>query len=57
MLKIMIVKTWCENTQEGVNYLKYNGYGKVIKRIPFTDLFVCIGYRNYEKLNDVIVVK
>ena len=49
-----IVKTWCENTKEGEEYLKYNNY-KNAKRILNTHYFVCecIG----EKLDDVIVIR
>lgn len=35
-----LVKTWCENTVEGEAYLRFNGY-KNVKRIPFTEYFVC----------------
>lgn len=27
-----IVKTWCENTKEGMDYLKFNGY-EPVKRL------------------------
>lgn len=39
---IKIVKTWCENTKEGENYLKYNGYG-IAKRVLITNFYICIG--------------
>lgn len=57
MCKIMIVKTWSENTREGINYLKYNNYGKFIRRIPFTDLYVCIGFSKFVELRDVEIVR
>ena len=56
MLKIVIVKTWSENKQEGKDYLKYNGYGKIIKNIPCTDLYICIGYKKFNLLKDVKIV-
>ena len=43
-----IVKTWCENTKEGENYLKYNNYGRVVKRILNTDYYICIGKSKLE---------
>lgn len=48
-----IVKTWCECTIEGENYLRYNGYEKA-KRIVKTNLYICkcIGH----KLDDVKVI-
>jgi hypothetical protein len=52
---IKIVKTWCENTQEGENYLKYNKYG-IVKRILDTDYYLCIGARNAVSLTDVKVI-
>lgn len=35
-----IVKTWCENTKEGEQYLRYNYYEKA-KRILNTDYYIC----------------
>ena len=35
-----IVKTWCENTKEGEQYLRHNYYEKA-KRIPYTDYYIC----------------
>lgn len=48
-----IVKTWCENTQEGESYLRFNGY-KNAKRILNTKYYICekIGV----KLSDVKIV-
>lgn len=47
-----IVKTWCENTKEGLSYLEYNGY-KPICRISKTLWIVCcVG----NKLDDVVVL-
>lgn len=55
MLRITIVKTWCENTEEGENYLKYNNYG-VVKRIFNSSYFICFNSKNHIKLNDVKLV-
>ena len=48
-----IVKTWCENTKEGEEYLQYNYYENA-KRIPGTNYFICkcIGL----DLNDVEII-
>ena len=48
-----IVKTWCESTEEGENYLKYNGYKKA-KRIAKTNYYICGCIGN--TLNDVEVI-
>lgn len=40
MKTIHVVKTWCENTIEGISYLQFNGYGNV-RRIPCTDYYIC----------------
>lgn len=53
---IKIVKTWCENTKEGESYLKYNKYGKIVKRIPNTDLYICIGSEKFTTCNDVEII-
>lgn len=39
-----IVKTWCENTEEGKDYLEYNGY-QPIRRLT-----------NGNKLDDVEII-
>ena len=51
-----IVKTWCENTKEGESYLKYNSYGKKIKRIPNTNLFLCLGNTVPDECGDVEII-
>lgn len=28
---MVIVKTWCENTKEGMDYLKFNGYQPICR--------------------------
>lgn len=56
MLRTMVVKTWSESTEEAVNYLEYNSYGKVL-RVPSTDLYVCIGCKHYTPLDDVKIVR
>lgn len=48
-----IIKTWCENTKEGENYLKYNGYIKA-RRILNTNYYICKSIGN--KLEDVKVI-
>lgn len=55
-MKAMIVKTWCENTSEGENYLKYNKYGHV-RRIKDTEYYMCIGCDNYIELQDVKIIE
>lgn len=37
---MVVVKTWCENTKEGEEYLKYNGYSNA-KRILNTSYYYC----------------
>ena len=44
-----IVKTWCENTEEGKDYLEYNGY-QPIRRLT-KDLWLVKKIGN--KLDDV----
>ena len=51
-----IVKTWCEKTSEGKNYLKYNRYGRFIIRIFGTNIWICLGKSNPSKLNDVNII-
>ena len=51
-----LIKTWCENTKEGKDYLKYNNYGTKIIRLPFTNYFLCFGRNNVKKLNDVRII-
>lgn len=43
-VKKLVVKTWCENTKEGEEYLKFNGYRNA-KRIGESNLYEvdCIG--------------
>lgn len=48
-----IVKTWCENTKEGEDYLKYNGYIEA-KRILNTEYYICKTLGN--KLDDVKII-
>lgn len=47
-----IVKTWCENTKEGMDYLQYNGYEPVC-RLGSYWLVKKIG----QPLNDVKIIK
>ena len=47
-----IVKTWCENTKEGMDYLEFNGY-KPIKRLT-KKLWLVATIGN--KLDDVIIL-
>jgi hypothetical protein len=47
-----VVKTWCENTKEGMDYLKYNGYKPVCRLSRKLWLVRCVG----NKLDDVIVL-
>lgn len=47
-----IIKTWCENTKEGMEYLKFNGY-KPLKRL--TKKIWLVGNIGNE-LNDVIII-
>lgn len=49
----MIVKTWCENTKEGMEYLKFNGYNPICRIGKSLWLVRCIG----KKLDDVKVIK
>lgn len=51
-----IVKTWCENTKEGESYLEYSNYGKKVKRIPNTNLFLCLGNAIPNKCKDVEII-
>ena len=30
-MELHIIKTWCEDTAEGHNYLKYNGYAPILR--------------------------
>ena len=47
-----IVKTWCENTKEGMEYLKFNGY-KPVTRLT-KDLWLV---RNIDStLDDVTII-
>jgi hypothetical protein len=48
-----VVKTWCENTKEGEEYLRFNGY-KNARRIGTTDLYTCDCIGN--ELRDVTIV-
>lgn len=50
---IRIVKTWCENTKEGEDYLKYNGY-KNAKRLFNSSYYVC--FCKGIRLSDVDVI-
>lgn len=47
-----IVKTWCENTEEGQDYLEYNGY-QPIRRLT-KDLWLVKKIGN--KLDDVEII-
>lgn len=47
-----IVKTWCENTEEGKDYLGYNGY-QPIRRLT-KDLWLVKKIGN--KLDDVEII-
>lgn len=38
-----IVKTWCENTREGMDYLKYNGYKPILRLTKTLWLVMRIG--------------
>lgn len=48
-----IVKTWCENTKETENYLKYNGYENA-KRILVTNYYICTSIGT--ELDDVKII-
>ena len=49
----MIVKTWCENTKEGMSYLALNGYKPICRIGKNYWLVQCLG----NKLDDVKVIK
>ena len=49
----MIVKTWCENTKEGMNYLSFNGYKPIYRIGKNYWLVKCLG----NKLDDVKVIR
>ena len=49
----MIVKTWCENTKEGMNYLAFNGYNPICRIWKNYWLVKCVG----NKLDDVEIIK
>ena len=49
----MIVKTWCENTKEGLNYLAFNGYNPICRIWKNYWLVKCVG----NKLDDVEIIK
>ena len=51
--KMRIVKTWCENTQEGEDYLRYNGYANATRM--FGKYYVCTSIGN--PLRDVEIIK
>ena len=51
-----VIKTWCENTKEGKNYLKYNNYGTKFIRIFKSNYFLCFGKCNAKKLYDVRII-
>lgn len=48
-----IIKTWCENTKEGEDYLRYNGYTNA-RRILNTDYYICKSIGN--ELKDVKLI-
>lgn len=52
-----VVKTWCESTKEGENYLKYNGYGKWIKRLFNTNYYLCIGSTDLKECRDIEIIQ
>jgi hypothetical protein len=54
--KMRVIKTWCENTKEGKNYLKYNNYGTKFIRIFKSNYFLCFGKCNAKKLYDVRII-
>lgn len=47
-----IVKTWCENTKEGINYLEFNGYKPICRLSSRLWLVRKIG----NPLDDVIIM-
>lgn len=47
-----IIKTWCEDTNEGRNYLEYNGYKPICRLTKTIWLVGCIG----NNLSDVKVI-
>ena len=51
-----IIKTWCENTKEGEEYLKYNDYGSSIKRIFNSSLYLCLGRTMPKVCKDVKII-
>lgn len=55
MKKIILVKTYSENKDEGKKYLEYNGYGKVL-RVLNTDYYICIGSEQHVHLKDVEII-
>lgn len=48
------VRTWCESTQEGEDYLRFNGYG-MVRRIGTSGLYKTTQIGN--KLRDVEIIK
>ena len=48
-----IVKTWCENTKEGKDYLEYNGYQPICRLTKDLWLVKRVG----NKLNDVEIMQ
>lgn len=57
-MKTLLVKTWCENTKEGVSYLLYNGYGNRVERVS-SDKFLCynVDTNNLVELKDVEILR
>ncbi len=47
-----IIKTWCENTDEGRNYLAYNGYEPICRLTNKLWLVKRIG----NKMTDITVI-
>lgn len=50
-----IIKTWRENTDEGISYLKYNNYGSKIIRLT-KEIFLCIGKEKPMLCDDVKII-
>lgn len=57
-MKNVLVRTWCENTEEGISYLLYNNYGNRVERIS-SDKFMCynVDENKMIKLRDVEILK
>lgn len=54
---MIIAKVQGDNVKENVDYLKYNGYGKIVFRLK-EDLYVgLLGTKKYLELGDVEVLK